>query len=44
MAVRNRSGVTWQHINLDGEDDFSKEKLQDSVGLHALKNLAVNEV
>ena len=35
-AVRNGSVVTWQHINLHGEYDFSDEKLQDSVGLHAL--------
>ena len=37
-AVRNGSVVTWQHINLHGEYDFSDEKLQDSVGLlHALR-------
>jgi Tn3 transposase DDE domain-containing protein len=35
MAVRNGSVATWQHINLHGEYDFSDEKLQDSIGLHA---------
>jgi hypothetical protein len=34
-AVRNGSVVTWQHITLHGEYDFSYEKLQDSVGLQA---------
>lgn len=32
-AIKNGSVVTWQHINLHGEYDFSDEKLQDSVGL-----------
>jgi TnpA family transposase len=44
MAVRNGSVVTWQHINLHGEYDFSDEKLQDSIGLHAPKILAVKGV
>ncbi len=34
-AVRTGSVVAWQHINLHGEYDFSEERLQDSVGLHA---------
>ena len=34
-AVRNGSGTTWQHINLQGEDDFSDAKLRDSGGLDA---------
>jgi len=38
-AVRNGSVVTWQHINLHGEYDFSDEKLQDSVGLTVPKKL-----
>ncbi len=38
-AVHNGSVVTWQHIDLHGEYDFSDEKLQDSVGLHAPKIL-----
>jgi len=32
-ALRNGSVVTWQHVNLHGEYDFSDEKLRDSVGL-----------
>jgi TnpA family transposase len=32
-AVANGSAVSWQHINLLGEYDFSDEKLQDSVGI-----------
>lgn len=40
LAVRNGSVATWQHINLHGEYDFSDEKLQDSIGLHAPKILA----
>lgn len=43
-AVRNGSVVTWQHFNLHGEYDFSDEKLQDSVGLHAPKILAVSNL
>jgi hypothetical protein len=31
--MKNGSIVSWQHINLRGEYDFSGEKLQDSVGL-----------
>ena len=43
-SIRNGSPVTWQHINLHGEYDFSDEKLQDSVGLNPLEILAVNEI
>lgn len=32
-AVQQGSVVSWQHVNLHGEYDFSDEKLQDSVGL-----------
>ena len=32
-AVRHGSVVTWYHINLHGEYDFSDEKLRDSIGL-----------
>ena len=42
VAVRNGSAVTWQHINLHGEYDFSDEKLQDSVGLSAPRILAMS--
>ena len=44
MAVRHGSVVTWQHIHLHGEHDFSDEKLQDSIRLQAPKLLAVNGV
>jgi TnpA family transposase len=33
QAIANGSVVSWQHINLLGEYDFSDEKLQDSVGI-----------
>jgi len=32
-AVQSGSVVSWRHINLHGEYDFSEERLQDSVGL-----------
>lgn len=32
-AVANGSAVSWRHINLLGEYDFSEEKLQDTVGI-----------
>ena len=40
-AVRHGSMATLQHINLQGEYDFSDEKLQDSVGLRVPKNLGL---
>jgi hypothetical protein len=43
-GIRNGSPVTWQHINLHGEYDFSDEKLTDSVGLNAPEILAVKEI
>jgi hypothetical protein len=33
QAITNGSVVSWQHINLLGEYDFSDEKLQDSAGI-----------
>jgi TnpA family transposase len=33
QAIANGSVVSWQHINLLGEYDFSDDKLQDSVGI-----------
>jgi len=36
-AIKNGSVVSWRHINLHGEYDFSDEKLQDSVGLDLAK-------
>ncbi len=38
-AIKNGSVVTWRHINLHGEYDFSEEKLQDSIGLKVPKIL-----
>lgn len=32
-AVRHGSAVSWQHLNLLGEYDFSEERLQDTVGI-----------
>jgi hypothetical protein len=32
-----RSAVSWQHINLLGEYDFSDDKLQDMVGINPPK-------
>jgi TnpA family transposase len=43
-SIRNGSMVTWQHINLHGEYDFSDSKLQDSVGLNAPEILAMKEL
>jgi hypothetical protein len=33
QAIVNGFMVSWRHINLLGEYDFSEEKLQDSVGI-----------
>jgi TnpA family transposase len=32
-AVAHGSAISWQHINMLGEYDFSKEKLQDTAGI-----------
>jgi hypothetical protein len=36
-AVAPGSVISWQHINLLGEYDFSEEKLRDSVGIRPPK-------
>ena len=36
-AVAQGSVISWQHINLLGEYDFSDEKLRDSVGIRPQK-------
>ncbi len=36
-SIKHGSVVSWQHINLHGEYDFSDDKLQDSVGLNLPK-------
>jgi len=41
-TVAAGSVVSWHHINLLGEYDFSDEKLQDSVGIKPPKILAAN--
>jgi TnpA family transposase len=41
-AVKNGSVVSWRHVNLHGEYDFSDEKMQDSIGLHLPPTLALN--
>ena len=41
-AIRNGSVVTWQHFNLHGEFDFSDDRMVDSVGLTAPRNLTPN--
>lgn len=42
-ALKNGSVVSWQHINLHGEYDFSEEKLRDSVGLDLPKILSFKQ-
>jgi hypothetical protein len=32
-AVAHGSVISWQHINLLGEYDFSDEKMRDSIGI-----------
>ncbi|MCJ8352380.1 Tn3 family transposase, partial [Moritella sp.] len=39
-AIKNGSVVTWQHINLHGEYDFSDGKLLDSIGLSLTKDFS----
>jgi TnpA family transposase len=39
-AVQHGSVVSWRHVNLHGDDDFSDEKRQDSIGLHIPPALA----
>jgi Tn3 transposase DDE domain len=41
-AVKSGSVVSWRHVNLHGEYDFSEEKMQDSVGLEIPPSLALN--
>ena len=36
-AVANGSVISWRHINLLGEYDFSDEKLEDTVGIRPPK-------
>jgi len=36
-AISNGSVVSWRHVNLLGEYDFSEEKQRDSVGIQPPK-------
>lgn len=38
--IGNHSPISWAHINMLGEYDFSDEKLKDSVGILPLKSVA----
>ena len=38
-AAAHGSVISWQHINLLGEYDFSDEKLRDSVGIRPPKEV-----
>jgi hypothetical protein len=40
-SAASGSVVSWQHINLLGEYDFSVEKMKDSVGIKIPKNLSI---
>ncbi|PYV86122.1 MAG: hypothetical protein DMG05_20735 [Acidobacteria bacterium] len=41
-AVKSSLVVSWRHVNLHGEYDSPDEKIQDSVGLHMLPELALS--
>ncbi len=41
--ISAHSPMTWAHINMLGEYDFSDEKLRDSVGILPLKSTAWND-
>ena len=43
-SIRNGSIVSWQHLNLQGEYDFSEEKLKDSVGLRVSEIMELREL
>jgi len=40
-AIRNDSVMRWGHFNLQGEYDFSDEKMIDSIGLGVPKNIPI---
>ena len=43
IAITTHSVISWAHINLLGEYDFSDEKLQDSVGILPPKTSRIKE-
>ena len=44
QSVKAGSPITWQHINLHGEYDFSTEKLVDSMGLSNPNLIHLNQL
>ena len=42
VAIKNHSPISWAHINLLGEYDFSENKLQDTVGVLSTKKALVS--
>ena len=40
QTVATHSPMTWAHINMLGEYDFSEEKLRDSIGILPPKSVA----
>lgn len=42
QSIAAGSVVSWGHVNLLGEYDFSDEKLKDSIGIRPQKNLGLN--
>jgi hypothetical protein len=42
QSIAAGSVVSWGHVNLLGEYDFSDEKLKDSIGIKPQKNLGLN--
>ena len=43
IAITTHSVISWAHINLLGEYDFSDEKIQDSVGILLPKTSRIKE-
>jgi hypothetical protein len=39
QAITGGSVISWQHINLLGEYDFSEERLQDTFGIKLPKSM-----
>ena len=38
-SIKNHSPISWAHINLLGEYDFSEERMQDSAGVLAYQKV-----
>jgi hypothetical protein len=38
-AIKNHSPISWAHINLLGEYDFSEDRMQDSLGILAYQKV-----